>query len=255
MAELEPLLINLDSLMCQQTLERLLELHKHLKITIPATGKSKLKLIGMICAHNEGEMERGVTLEDYLQDQIALLTDLIPPPFVSLKKDKAEIEKSEKELKDLEKQFNELKSKQESELNELKEKLSKAKEKCDKEMSDSAELQLGKDKVAAEITETAPGVKTEKFEPKRDFKMSGEIREAGQQDKLTYVTLIHQIDLGLMKGYKESEVVEAVIKAISPHSTLRNYVLTLPDRSLAKNCAKFFVCSFKKKRQLSCIRI
>ena len=101
-------------------------------------------------------------------------------------------------------------------------------------MSDSAELQSGKDKVAAEITETAPGVKTEKFELKRDFKISGQIDEAGQQDKLTYVALIHQIDLGLMKGYKESEVVEAVIKAISPHSTLRNYVLTLPDRSLAK---------------------
>ena len=145
MAELEPLLINLDSLMCQQTLERLLELHKHLKITTPATGKSKLKLIGMIRAHNEekleGEIETGVTPEEYLQDQIALLTDLIPPPLVSLEKDQAEIENSEKELKDLEKQFNELKSKQESELNELKEKLSKAKEKCDKGMSDSAESQ------------------------------------------------------------------------------------------------------------------
>ena len=222
----------------QQTLERLLELHKHLKITTPATGKIKLKLIGMIGEHNEekfaGEMETGLTPEEYLQDQIALLTDLIPPPFVSLEKDQAEIEKSEKELKDLEKQFYELKSKQESELNELKEKLSKAKEKCDKGTSGSAELQSGKDKVTVEITETASGIKTEKFELKRDFKISGQIGEAGQQDKLTYVALIHQIDLGLTKGYKESEVVEAVIKAISPHSTLRNYVLTLPDRSLAK---------------------
>ena len=57
-----------------------------------------------------------------------------------------------------------------------------------------------------------------------------------KQDNRTnsHVTLIHQIDLGLTKGYKESEVVEAVIKAISPRSTLRNYVLTLPDCSLAK---------------------
>ena len=77
-------------------------------------------------------------------------------------------------------------------------------------------------------------VKTEKFELKHDFKILGQIGEAGQQDKLTYVALIHQIDLGLTKGYKESEVVEAVIKATSPHSTLTNYVLTLPDRSLAK---------------------
>ena len=97
-----------------------------MKITTLATGKSKLKLIGMIRAHNEekleGKIEMGVTPEEYLQDQIALLTDLIPPPLVSLEKDQAEIEKSEKELKDLGKQFNELKSKQESELSELKEK-------------------------------------------------------------------------------------------------------------------------------------
>ena len=239
MAELEPLLINLDSLMCQQTLERLLELHKHLKITTPATEKSKLKLTGMIREHNEekleGEIEMGVMPEEYLQDQIALPSDLIPLPIVSLEKDQAEIEKSEKELKDLEKKlFNELKSKQESELNELKKKLSKAKEKCDKGTSDSAELQSDKYKVAVEIMETASEIKTEKFELKRDFKISGQIGEAGQQDKLTYVALIHQIDLGLTKGYKESEVVEAVIKAISPHNTLRNYVLTLPDCSLAK---------------------
>ena len=250
MAELQPLLINLDSLMCQQILERLLELHKHLKITTPATGKSKLKLIGMILAHSEekleGEIETGVRPEEYLQDQIALLTDLIPPPLVSVEKDQAGIENSEKELKDLEKQFNELKSKQEPELNELKEKLSKAKEKCDKGMSDSAELQSGKDKVAAEITETASGIKTEKFELKGDFKISGQICKAGQLDKLTYVALIHQIDLGLTKGYKESEVVEAVVKAISPHSTLRNYVLTLPDRSLAKLC-KILVVFFQEK--------
>ena len=117
----------------------------------------------------------GVMLEEYLQDQITLLTDLIPPPLVSLEKDQAEIKKCEKELKDLEKQFIELKSKQESELNELKEKLSKAKEKCDNGTSDRAELQSGKDKVAVEITETTSGVKPEKFELKRDFKISGQI--------------------------------------------------------------------------------
>ena len=63
--------------MCRQTLERLLELHKHLKITTSATGKSKLKLISMIRGHNEekleGEIEAGVTPEEYLQDQFALL--------------------------------------------------------------------------------------------------------------------------------------------------------------------------------------
>ena len=99
-------------------------------------------------------------------------------------------------------------------------------------------MQSGKDKVAVEIAETASGIKTEKFELKRDFKISGQIGQAGQQDKLTYVALIHQIDLGLTKGYKESEVVEAVIKAISPHSTL---IMCLPYQTVHwQNYAKFF---------------
>lgn len=68
----------------------------------------------------------------------------------------------------------------------------------------------------------------------REFKISGQIEEPGQFDKLTYVSLIHQIDSGLGKGYSEKDVADAVIKSISPHSSLRNYVLTSPDRSLAK---------------------
>ena len=44
---------------------------------------------------------------------------------------------------------------------------------------------------------------------------------------------MHQIDSGLKRGYKESEIVDAVIRAISPHSSLRSYVETLCDLSLA----------------------
>ena len=45
---------------------------------------------------------------------------------------------------------------------------------------------------------------------------------------------MHQIDSGLIRGYKESEIVDAVIRAISPHSCLKSYVETLCDLSLAK---------------------
>ena len=61
----------------------------------------------------------------------------------------------------------------------------------------------------------------------------GQIREPGQADKLTYVSLIHQIDSAIEKGFTEKEIADAIIKSISPHSSLRNYILTLPDRSLA----------------------
>ena len=45
---------------------------------------------------------------------------------------------------------------------------------------------------------------------------------------------MHQIDSGLKRDYQENEIVDAVIRAISPHSSLRSYVETLSDLSLAK---------------------
>ena len=68
----------------------------------------------------------------------------------------------------------------------------------------------------------------------REYKLSGQIGEPGQTEKLTFVSLMHQIDSGLKRGYKGSEIVDTVIHAISPHSSLRSYVETLNDLSLAK---------------------
>ena len=45
---------------------------------------------------------------------------------------------------------------------------------------------------------------------------------------------MYQIDSGLKRDYQENEIVDAVIRAISPHSSLRSYVETISDLSLAK---------------------
>ena len=68
----------------------------------------------------------------------------------------------------------------------------------------------------------------------REFKLSGQIGEPGQTEKLSFGSLMHQIASGLKRGYKESEIVDALIRAISPYSSLRSYVETLCDLSLAK---------------------
>ena len=69
---------------------------------------------------------------------------------------------------------------------------------------------------------------------RREFKISGQIIELGQVDKLTFVSLVQQIDSGIKRGYKETKIVDAVIRAISLHSSLRSYVKTLKDLSLPK---------------------
>ena len=92
MDALEQLLIELDGLLCQQTTEKLLELIVHLKVKTSTEGKSKFKLINIISAHNtealeaEGGPDRGVTSDEFVQDQIAFISNKPPP----LEKDKAE---------------------------------------------------------------------------------------------------------------------------------------------------------------------
>ncbi len=67
----------------------------------------------------------------------------------------------------------------------------------------------------------------------REFKISGFIGEPGQKDRLTFSSLARQIESGLNKGYQQQEIVDAVIRAITPGLQLRSYLegkadLTLP---------------------------
>lgn len=66
-----------------------------------------------------------------------------------------------------------------------------------------------------------------------EFKISGQIGEPGQKDKLTFSSLAHQIETGLNKKVPEYERVHAIIKAIAPGMQLHSYLegktdLTLP---------------------------
>lgn len=68
---------------------------------------------------------------------------------------------------------------------------------------------------------------------RKDFKISGQIGEPGQKDRLTFSSLARQIESGLSKDYPESEIIDAVIRAITPGLQLRSYLegkekLTLP---------------------------
>ena len=50
---------------------------------------------------------------------------------------------------------------------------------------------------------------------RRELKITGQIGELNQKDKLTYSSLERKIQRALKKGYEEGEVVEAVIQAIA----------------------------------------
>lgn len=66
----------------------------------------------------------------------------------------------------------------------------------------------------------------------REFKISGQIGEPGQKDKLTFSSLAHQIEHGLSRGVSELEIVDAVIRAIAPGMQLRSYLEGKPNLTL-----------------------
>ncbi|XP_038138753.1 uncharacterized protein LOC119782060 [Cyprinodon tularosa] len=69
---------------------------------------------------------------------------------------------------------------------------------------------------------------------RREFKISGQIGESGQKDKLSYLSLVRQIENGIEKGHPETEIVEAVIRAISPGMPLRDMLEIKRGLTLSK---------------------
>ena len=70
---------------------------------------------------------------------------------------------------------------------------------------------------------------------KRELKINiiGQIGEPGQKDNLSFVSLVRQIEGALQKGYKPLEVLDAVVRSMTPGMRLRSYLeglvsLTLP---------------------------
>ena len=67
---------------------------------------------------------------------------------------------------------------------------------------------------------------------RRQFKINGQIGEPEQKDKLSFTSLVRQIQTGLSQGYKEEEIVDGVIRAITPGMVLCRYLETYKDLSL-----------------------
>ena len=69
---------------------------------------------------------------------------------------------------------------------------------------------------------------------KRDFKVHGVVAEDNFKDGHSFVNLSRQIDAGLRAGYKENEIIDAVIRVVSPSLQLRSYLEMIQDLTLTR---------------------
>jgi hypothetical protein len=69
---------------------------------------------------------------------------------------------------------------------------------------------------------------------RRELKIVGMVGPESQKDRLSFVSLTCQVKSGKSKGYTESKVIEAVIRAICPTLKLRSYVEIMEGLTLKK---------------------
>jgi hypothetical protein len=142
--------------------------------------------------------------------------------------DTEKAEKKKQELLELETQYEQL-SKAQEELKQKMQLLELAQKK-----SNLSNKPTGKPEAKASTSGEAElsGLNASIF--RREFKIQGQIGEPGQKDRLTYQSLISQIETGLKKGYTEPEVVTAVIRSIQAGLQLRSYLEGLSGLTLPK---------------------
>jgi len=215
-AEIETLQFEVESLLYTADETQIIDILETLEITEDVTTKSKRQRVVLI----RKEIENKLDGDNEISEKISILKNITS----IIKGTPPSLDPSETEVIELQKQREVLRRKQEEEMNELLVKLDQLK--TNSKTSGEKEPEKSNKTNAHEAPTHAL--------LRREFKLAGQIGEPGQTDKLSFVSLTHQIDSGLKRGYKETEIIDAVIRSISPHSSFRSYVEMLTDLSLAK---------------------
>lgn len=197
--------LQLDQMVTTLDAGQLVTFAKHLKID-DKEGLSKVRQIKNIRKQIDANLEK---VDD----------DSKPGYLDSLIKEIVEIkEKTNSEQKELEKQLQEIELKRK----EIEQKLSKSS--FEKQSKPSPETKTGNSTVVSELASMLI----------KEFKIQGTIGEPGQKDKLTYQSLIAQIEAGLHRKYSDKEVILAVIRAVQPGLQLRSYLESVNDLTLER---------------------
>ena len=207
--EIEDLQMQIQSHLCQLKVEDLGVIAKTLGCSdCDINEKSRKGLARWIEEHLEAKLKGSVGEKiEYLEDFKAGIMNYKPhcPPF----------------FEDVSKELNPKAS--QSELEKVKLEYEAIKQKLEK-------LTTGKSHSPTMGVESKEDVNTKGaskplfFQPsdlKRELKVIGQLGEPGQKDKLSFVSLVRQIEGALQKGYKPQEVVDAVVRAINPGMRLR----------------------------------
>ena len=220
--DVETLQLEVECLLTSSDVDQLSEVGYVLKMGKETlAGLSKLNLLKRVCQKLEEVIEAGNP-----EDNVELLNELKgqlqgvkPPP----------LETHDEELKEAEKAVSDTKKKYEALVTEQQKELEKALEKLE-----IVKGGKGDDLVTKNVAKGNVAFDLKNSLLRREFRIKGQIGEPEQSDKLSFVSLIKQIDSGIGKGYEEHEIIDGVIQAIMPSMKLRSYLETLKGLTLPR---------------------
>ena len=188
MEDLETLQFELESILYSKKVDELKAFATSLKIEKDLSKKSKIVILKII----QKDIDERVNTKGEAEEQVSWFKNCI----LTLKSN-AECQETDKtnKISMLEKEIEGLKAKQQAEMSDSMVKL--------------AGVQTTKPPTKSKdrVLEDSPNSFL-----RCEYKVSGQIGEPGQTDKLTFVLLTHQIDSGIKHGYKEAEVLEIMWK-------------------------------------------
>ena len=236
--EIEDIQVEIQSHLCQLKVEDLGVIAKTLGCgDSDIKDKTRKGLVRLIEEHLEAKLKGSVEPDtEFLEDfrtGIMIYTPWCPPLEDVSKKMKSEVSQSELEKVKLE--YEVIKQKFEA-------------------------LTMGKPHSPEKDVDNKEEVKAKGeskslyFQPsdfKRELKIIGQIGEPGQKDKLSFVSLVRQIEGALQKSYKPQEVVDAVVRAINPGMRLRSYLEGLSDLTLPR-LRRILRSIFRRRVRVTC---
>ncbi|XP_044227629.1 uncharacterized protein LOC122996129 [Thunnus albacares] len=219
-SELEKLQLEIKGALYKLTVEQLIKVCDALQISGPGkehvTGKTRSQLVSHVIRYLE--QEELANLEDEGMSELLNAQDIIDKIKMDKEHSASELLNQTEEQESLQKEVEVLRlslREKESAMHDL--------------MKNSMNLPLSSSIPVKNMASALPNGSMWH----KEFKISGQIGEPGQKDRLTFSSLARQIENGLSKGYPDSEITDAVIRAITPGLQLRSYLegkenLTLP---------------------------
>ena len=225
-SELEELQLQVEGGICKLPISEMEQLAEHVGLESKEyKGKSKLAMSRIVRSKVEDELGKAEDKTEYLTALQNFISGTPPP----LEESSNSEDQNKESVKALMTEYETLRKQFEAMMASCKKKMEEASVKFEDEKSTTPAATTSKPKEGSVVS--LVDVKTAL---RRDFKIVGVIGGEEQKDRLSFVSLIRQIDTGLEKAYKEREIIDGVIRAISPSLKLRSYLETMKELTLPK---------------------